>query len=1300
MPANGQTLLPLKSWRISGVVEYNGQCMEQITCPNCGRQNPDAHNFCSFCGERLVDRCPRCGFQLVGEVNFCGNCGLGLTPRSQFLWLPNGAPTANRPAADSVQFVPPPAAKPASEQLASVERPAPSGLAQNGLEQYIPKELMAKLEAARAYGRMFGERRIVTMLFCDVKGSTSAAGKLDPEEWTEIINGAFEYMIRPVYKYEGMVARLMGDGILAFFGAPIAHEDDPTRAVLAGLEIVAGLAPYRDQTRAQWSLEINVRVGINTGLVVVGAVGSDLRMEYTAMGDAINMAARMEQTAAPGTVQITHDTYKLVAPLFDFEELGGITVKGKEDPVPAYRVLGRKTIASRTRGIEGLEAEMVGRNKEIDRLQVVLANLERGVGRIVCLLGSAGLGKTRLVKEVRRAQPQDSAVTWYETASLSYEASYPYALFQQLIRRTNGISAGEEADRFWEKIRLLAAEIPGSDETRYARVFAALFGLPDPSGQPPLEGGQFKRELYAVMSEIWLARFASRPSVLVLEDLHWADPASIELLLHLLPAVESSPLVLLCVFRPDRGAPSYRVKQAADADYHHRYTEINLRPLSEGESDELVNRLLAIADLPDSLRGRIRERAAGNPFYVEEVVRTLIEKGALVAEERLENGEGRRYWRATSERAAMDIPENLQGLLTSRIDRLEEETRHILQLASVIGRSFYLHVLAEIGRMDELSLEMVDEQIGQLVRLEMIQEAARVPDIEYRFRNPMTQEIAYQTILLKRRREFHRRVGAALEVLFPDRLAELAPRLAYHCSEGRQADKALSYYTLAGDQAFRLFALEEALGNYEQALQWAEQAEADSKQLIHLYQRRGRVLELMLRHDEAIETYQALEALGKARSDDTLRLAGLAAQSIVYTTARFDPETSQKYTDETLLLARKLGDRFTEARGLWSKLLAHIWFDSRQALAYGEQGLVIAQELVKRPEAAQEELELLGLILMDLTIPLIGSGKVGTAVEYASQAREIFKEMGNLPMISTATQREGIAHRVVGRFDQALEAFDRSTEIDRAIGNDGGLVGGSLGLFDLYPLTGDFAAFFSKLEFIRPLILRENRLPPQLVELFPIIAHYYLGLPDKVLELAEVAWSFKESEGPIWPDIFLCYMARAHIKIGDLDSGRKALVAVSKDINLDNYMLPLAPLVPQARAELALAAGEWQEATSIVDSFLKEAQQFGVLSMLPEKLLHKAEILCHAGHPEAARETLQEAYSLAKQQGARPMWWRICAQLARMEEAQGNTLEAQSIYDDGRTAVDYIAAHAGGEDLRDLFLALPEVQLIVNKTGG
>ncbi|HEY3474597.1 MAG TPA: adenylate/guanylate cyclase domain-containing protein, partial [Anaerolineales bacterium] len=300
---------------------------------------------------------------------------------------------------------------------------------------------MKKLQAAREKGGMVGERRVVTMLFCDLKGSTAAAEGLDPEDWTEIMNGAFAQMIKPVYQYEGTIARLMGDALLAFFGAPIAHEDDPRRAILAGLDIVEAIKPYREQIRERYGVDFDVRVGINTGLVVVGAVGSDLRMEYSALGDAINLAARMEQTAEPGTVRIAHDTYKLVKNLFEFKSLGGVEIKGKSEPVLAYQALGRKFELGRTRGIEGLHAAMVGRDAELSALRNVMADLKQGLGRIIFVLGEAGLGKTRLISEAHEVFQTlgHTQAIWVETISLSYETNQAYGLFQRLIRRVGGI---------------------------------------------------------------------------------------------------------------------------------------------------------------------------------------------------------------------------------------------------------------------------------------------------------------------------------------------------------------------------------------------------------------------------------------------------------------------------------------------------------------------------------------------------------------------------------------------------------------------------------------------------------------------------------------------------------------------------------------------------------------------------------------------------------------------------------------------------------------------------------------------
>jgi class 3 adenylate cyclase/tetratricopeptide (TPR) repeat protein len=736
--------------------------------------------------------------------------------------------------------------------------------ADSHLQRFIPKELQARLDAARASGEMVGERRVVTMLFCDVKGSTEAAEQLDPEEWSEIINAGFEFMIKPVYRYEGVVARLMGDGILAFFGAPIAHEDDPQRAILAGLEIVAGIGPYREQVRLRHNVDFGVRVGINTGLVVVGAVGSDLRMEYTALGDAINLAARMEQTARPGTVQVAHDTYKLVKPLFEFEELGGIEVKGKAEPVPAYRALGAKELAGRGRGIEGLHAEMVGRRSEMAALREVLVDLKQGVGRIVCLLGDAGLGKTRLIQESRQVFQEviGGEADWFETTTLSYETNQAYGLFQRLLRRVKGIAYDDPPMRIRQELASLVEGLAEERRVRATQVLEALFGVDGHEQGLPLEGETFRRELFEAVQDWWRSRFGARPTVLVFDDMHWGDAASIELLLKLLPLTEEIPLVLLCALRGEREAPAWKIKTQSDELYPHRYSELSLRPLTEAEGDELVSRLLAIAEISQSLRAKILERSAGNPFFIEEVVRTLIETGAVYPEERAVNGELRRYWRSTNEAADFAIPDNLRSLLAARMDRLEEATRATLQMASVIGRNFYYRVLQAVddGTSD------LDKNVGALLRLDMIRELARVPEIEYSFRNPLTQEAVYKTILLKRRREFHRRVGEAMEELYPDRLEGLYGLLGHHFALAGERDKAIHYARQAARQATALYAYDDAVQNLRAALELIQPGEVNE---IHATLREECADVFVLLRDgwRAIEEYQQALALWRSLPD-------------------------------------------------------------------------------------------------------------------------------------------------------------------------------------------------------------------------------------------------------------------------------------------------------------------------------------------------------------------------------------------------------------------------------------------------
>ncbi len=836
-----------------------------MNCPNCQSENRQEARFCKRCGFWLGTNCPFCNSLLPEAAIFCDHCGRQVNGQGYPISPPAEAAQPSSPLFGRAAPLRPPQQVGISPQVGEGE-PIPEG---DQLQQYISAEMRKKLEAARESGDMVGERRVVTMMFCDVKGSTAAAERLDPEEWSEIINGAFEHMITPVYTYEGTVARLMGDGILAFFGAPLAHEDDPQRAVLAALDILSGISPYREKIKNSWGIDLNVRVGINTGLVVVGSVGSDLSMEYTALGDAINLASRMEDTALPGTIQISEDTYKLLSQLFEFEPLGGIEIKGKSEPVFAYRVLGRKDIAKRARGIEGLHVEMVGRKAELQTLQKVMNDLHQGIGRIVCVLGEAGVGKSRLINESYKDYEKliGSEGNWFETISLSYEYNQAYGLFQRLIQRVIGIAYDDPPQIVRKKLAGLLESFAEERQPRAKQVFEALFALESEANGPPLDDETFRQELLVAMDEWWRARFSEQPTVLVFDDMHWSDAPSIDLLRQLLPLTGEIPLVLLCALREERTSPAWQIKTTADEDFRHRYSEISLKPLSEEESNELVNRLLAIPEIPDNLRRNILEKSDGNPFFIEEVVRTLIDNGAVESEEREVDGDTLRYWVAANDAAEFTIPDNLQSLLSARMDRLEDATRNTLQMASVIGRSFYHRVLQAV---DQNSPEL-DKHVNTLLQLDMIRESARVPEVEYMFRNPLTQEAVYETILLKRRREFHRRVGEAMEELYPDRLEGLYGLLAHHFKLAGEQERAINYFRQAAQQAVTVFAYEEAVENLRKALELIQPTDEPQTKL-DLIEELADVCRLVRDFTGSITYYQqALELWNELGNGDNIQ---------------------------------------------------------------------------------------------------------------------------------------------------------------------------------------------------------------------------------------------------------------------------------------------------------------------------------------------------------------------------------------------------------------------------------------------
>jgi class 3 adenylate cyclase len=553
------------------------------------------------------------------------------------------------------------------------------------------------VEKARAAASLTSERRVVTVLFADVVGSTSLSQEVDAKTWASILNSALDRITPIIYHYEGTVARLMGDGIWVFFGAPVAHEDDPQRAVRAALEMIEAVRRYAREIEQQHGIEFNIRACLNTGPVVVGPVGDDMRYEYTAMGATVNLAARLKFASEPMSVLISENTHRFVAPVFDVEELGEVETKDLDEPVRVYRVVGAKARPGQLRGLAmaGLESPMVGRDAEMVTLLQLCEAVRAGLGRAVLIVGEPGLGKTRLIAEWKIAAVQHSngpPPVWAEGHSLSYGQGLAYHLLIDLLRAIVGVSESADEPETRAALQAMAADLWGEEAGEVypflGHILSTKLDNEAIERLQRLDPQALQAQYLAALRRLLLALSDRKPLVLVLEDLHWADPSSIDLLVKLLPLASTAPLLFCMVTRPDREAPGWKLVAAARETLGGSLTEITLQALSEVDSRQLVSNLLEIEALPEKLRKIILKKAEGNPFFVEEVIRMLIDRGAIV---RREGG-----WVANAKVESIDIPDNLQGLLLARIDRLPEEVKHTLRVAAVIGRQFPLKVLKRV----------------------------------------------------------------------------------------------------------------------------------------------------------------------------------------------------------------------------------------------------------------------------------------------------------------------------------------------------------------------------------------------------------------------------------------------------------------------------------------------------------------------------------------------------------------------------------------------------------------------------
>jgi class 3 adenylate cyclase/tetratricopeptide (TPR) repeat protein len=706
-------------------------------------------------------------------------------------------------------------------------------------QAYTPKHLAEKILTSKA--ALEGERKQVTVLFADLKGSMELLADRDPEDARRLLDPVLEHMMEAVHRYEGTVNQFLGDGIMALFGAPIAHEDHARRAVHAALGIGRVLEDYQRELASR-GISFRARQGLNTGLVVVGSIGGDLRMDYTAVGDTTNVAARLQQASEPGRVTISEATERLIAGYFDTRPLGRLHVKGKTEPIEAWEVAAAHETRTRLEvGAERGLTPFVGRDRELGALLDLFSRARSGHGQVALIVGEAGIGKSRLLLELRRRIGEEG--DWHEGHCLSFGQAMTLHPLVDLVRRQFSIDDADDDAAIAAKVERGAVAIdPGLRSTvPYLRALLSLD--PGDADVRAMSPAQRRGETFDALRRLLVGAAERRPQVLVIEDLHWCDSATEEFLTALIDSVPALRALLVLTYRPGYASP------LGERTY---VTRVVPAALCAGARASRAAAGLAAGALPEELRALVVGRAEGNPFYVEELARSL-EEGAV---------------------SELTIPGTIHDVIAARIDRLAEAPKRTLQLASVIGREFTRRLVDRLGEIRERTGDFLQE----LTALELIHERRLFPELAYMFKHALTQDVAYASLLVQRRKELHALIGRAIEELYRDRLAEHYEMLAHHFSKAEDWERALEYMLKAADKAAKAFGLRQAIDLNGQALDAAARLgdRVTPAALMAIHRERSELCFGVFDLDGAREAAEAVVALARRHGDRAAEAGGLA----------------------------------------------------------------------------------------------------------------------------------------------------------------------------------------------------------------------------------------------------------------------------------------------------------------------------------------------------------------------------------------------------------------------------------------
>ena len=935
-----------------------------MKCPECGFENKPRKKFCTECGSRLPSKCPDCNAEVEESERFCGECGHHLS-------LPV------EPHPKDLSF---------EEKIAKIQR-------------YLPEGLTEKILSQR--DRIEGERKQVTVMFCDMEGFSALAERLGPEEAYSIMDEVYEILIHKVHDYEGTVNEMTGDGIVALFGAPIALEDAPQRAIRSAMAIHREMSRFSERVRAEkaGTPPVRMRIGIHSGPVVVGTLGNDLRVEFKAVGDTVNLASRVEELAKPGTTYVSGETFKLTEGLFRFEALGPKEIKGKAEPVNIYQVIAPST--RRTRFDVSAERGLtpfVGRERELEILLDGLAEAKSGRGQAFSVVAEAGVGKSRLLYEFRKAVANED-VTFLEGRSLSYSRGVVYHPVIDTLKSNFDIQEEDTAFQIVEKVKEGLRRLDISEAAILPYLLHLLSVEENGLERTPLSAETRKVRIIEALKTLVLRSAEIRPLLMAFEDLHWVDRSSEDVFRALLESIAGARVLLIFTYRPEF------VHTWGGKSYH---SQLNLNRLSNREALAMITHLLGTKEMEKDLTDLILQKAEGIPFFIEEFVKSLREQEII---EKKDN-----TYSLAKDIEEVAIPSTIQDVIMARIDSLPEGAKQTLQTGSVIDREFSLGLIERVMGVPEQELR---SSLSILRDSELLYERGVYPLTTHVFKHALTQEVAYNSLTVKRKKETHERIGKALEEVHVGRLEEHFELLAYHYSRSENKPKAVEYLDLANQKAAKANAIEEARRYFDLAMGLLDQLPETPENLerrTSLLVNQWFVFQLLLR----VREYHDLLDSHQSYVD---RIADRGLVGSFYSRLAWcewyagNFQQSLRMLSEATPLCEADGNFAGAAFAYCMQAWCHLWLGNFETVLEMKGASVLN---------AQKQFELRTYVyaLVAAQLAFVRLGRWDEALQEGQEALNAAERLEDTSLISFSLTFKSMAHTYKGELDQALHLVD------------------------------------------------------------------------------------------------------------------------------------------------------------------------------------------------------------------------------------------------------------------------------------